>query len=75
LAEPGGEPAQGALAAPVAALPQFGVQPFGAARAVIPALAQIGQVRIEEARLGQAGARNQLVCGGGGGIAPDLMPR
>ncbi len=55
VAEPGGEPAQGAQAAPVAAFAQFLVQPAGAAHALVPALAQVGLVRAEQARPGQAG--------------------
>jgi len=66
LAELGGEPAQGAQAAPVAALPQFLVQPPGAADSFVPALAQVGLVRAEQARPGQAGATDQLIGSGGG---------
>lgn len=48
LAQPGGEPAQGAQASPVAAAAEFLVQLLGAAAAFVPSLAQAGQVRIEE---------------------------
>ena len=57
LAELGGEPAQGALAAAVAAFAQFLVQPFGAADSFVPALAQVGLVRAEQARAGSGGGR------------------
>ena len=73
LAQLGGEPAQGAQAAPVAALAQFGVQPLGAADPFVPALAQVGLVRAEQARPGQAGAADQLAGGRGGGVAADRL--
>ena len=69
MAELGGEAAQGALAAAVAAFAQFLVQPFGAADPFVPALAQVGLVRAEQAGPGQPGAGDQLVGGGGGGVA------
>ncbi len=71
LAQLGGEPAQGAQAAPVAAVAQLGVQPFGAADPFVPSLLQVGLVRAEQARPGQAGAADQLVGGRGGGVAAD----
>src|SRR6185437_7492648 len=49
-AQPGGEPPQRAQAAPVAAVAQFGVQPFGAADPFVPALPQPVLVRAEQAR-------------------------
>lgn len=73
LAELGGEPAQGAQAAPVAALPQFLVQSASAVDSFVPALAQVGLVRAEQARPGQAGAADQLVGGRGGGVAAHCL--
>ncbi len=72
-AQPGGEPAQGAQAAPVAAVTQLGVQPFGAADPFVPSLLQPILVRAEQARPGQAGAAGQLTGGGGGGVAADRL--
>jgi hypothetical protein len=70
-AELGGEPAQGAQAAPVTAFAQFGVQPAGAVYSLVPTLAQVGLVRAEQAGPGQAGAVEQLADGRGGGVAAD----
>src|SRR5712691_4085282 len=69
LAEPGGEPAQGAQASQVAAVAEFGVEPLGAADAFVPALAQVSLVRAEDPGPGQAGAAGQLVRGCGGRVA------
>ena len=71
LAQPGGEPAQGAQAAPVAAGAQLLVQPLGAADPLVPSLLQVGLVRAEQARPGQAGAADQLVGGRGAGVTAD----
>ncbi len=56
VAQLGGEPAQGAQAALVAAGAEFLVEPVSAAHAFVPALAQVGLVRAEQARPGKAGA-------------------
>jgi hypothetical protein len=72
-AQPGGEPAQGVQAALVAAVAQLGVQPFGAADAFVPSLPQPVLVRAEQARLGEGGNGDQLVCGDGGGVAADRL--
>ena len=73
LAQRGGEPAQGAQAAAVAAGAQLGVQPLGAAAALLPALPQVSLVRTVRARLGQAGAGDQLIRGRGRGVAADRL--
>jgi hypothetical protein len=70
-AELGGEAAQGAQAALVAAGAQFLVQLLGAAHSLVPSLAQVGLVRAEQAGPGQPGAGDELVWGGGGGVAAD----
>jgi hypothetical protein len=72
-AQLGGEPAQGAQAAAVAAVAQFLVQPLGAMNSVIPSLLQVGLVRAGQARPGQAGAADQLIGGRGGGVAADRL--
>jgi len=63
-----GEPAQRAQA-PVAAVAQVGMQPFGAADPFVPSLPQPVLVRAEQARPDQAGAGDQLA--GGRGVAAD----
>ena len=73
MAQPGGEPAQGAQAAGVAAVAQLGMQPLGAADAFVPSLPQPVLVRAEQARPDHAGVRDQLVCGYGGGVAADRL--
>jgi hypothetical protein len=73
-AQPAGEPAQGAQAAPVAAVAQFLVQPFGAADSLVPSLPQVGLVRAEQARPGQAGAADQLIGGRAGTPPSPSMP-
>ena len=47
----------------VAAGAQLVVQPLGAADPFVPPLPQVGQVRAEQARPGQAGAGDELVQG------------
>jgi hypothetical protein len=49
------------------------MQPLGAADRVVPSLPQVGLVRAEQARPGQAGAADQLISGRGGGVAADRL--
>jgi hypothetical protein len=68
-AQLGCEPAQGAQASQVAAAAQLGVQLLGAADPFVPPRPQPVPVRAEQTRAAQAAPGNQLVCGGGGGVA------
>jgi hypothetical protein len=72
-AQPGGDPAQGAQAAAVAAVAQLGVQPLGAADPVVPPLLQVSLVRAEQARAGQADAAGELIGGRGRGVTADRL--
>jgi SAM-dependent methyltransferase len=72
-AELGGEPAQGAQAAAVAAAAQLGMQLLGAADPFVPPLPQPVLVRAEQARPGQPGAAGQLVGGRSRGVAADRL--
>jgi hypothetical protein len=49
------------------------MQPFGAADTFVPSLPQVGLVRAEQTGPDQAGAGDQLVCGGGGGVTADRL--
>jgi len=49
------------------------VQPFGTADPFVPPLAQPVLVRAGQARPGQAVAGDQLVYGGGSGVAADRL--
>jgi len=57
------------MVAPVAAAAQFLVQLLGAADPFVPPLAQPVPVRAEQTRAAQGTPGNQLVRGGGGGVA------
>src|SRR5262249_33695047 len=56
-----------AQTAPVTSFPQFLMKAVGAAHSVVPALAQVGLVRAEQARPGEAGAAAPPGGGRGGG--------
>ena len=73
LAQLGGMPAQGAQAAPVAAVAQLGMQLPGAADPFVPALPQPVLVRAEQAGPGEAAVGDQLISGRGRGIAADRL--
>ena len=49
------------------------MQLLGAADPVVPSLPQVGLVRAEQARPGQAHTGDQLISGGGGGVAADRL--